>query len=211
MYKGEYVNSISHLVGTVLALVGLGFLLSTAIPTGKALNIVSFSVYGLTLVLLFAMSTLYHSFKMPRVKRVFKVLDHVAIYLLIAGTYTPIMLLTLGTPSGWMILGLVWGLALVGIASELFLRGKAVKIGQVVIYLAMGWACVLKMDEINQSLDPMARNLMLAGGLVYTGGVIFYVLDKVKSLRFSHAHGIWHFFVLAGAILHFVLIQGYVS
>jgi len=207
MYYGERLNSISHLVGAVLALVGLGALLAVGIGTGDGLVITGYTVFGATLVLLFTMSTLYHSFHWPGVKRIFKLLDHVAIYLLIAGTYTPFMIVSLGDGSGPWLLGAVWGLALVGILSETFLSGRAVKVGQLVIYLGMGWLCSLDIDGLRAALPAQGFAWLLAGGIAYTAGVVFYVLDKLN--RMNHAHGIWHFFVLAGATSHFIAIIGY--
>jgi hemolysin III len=208
MYYGERLNSISHLVGAVLALVGLGALLTVGVQSGDVLLLASFAVFGITLVLLYTMSTLYHSFHPPKLKRLFKIFDHVAIYILIAGTYTPFMLVTLGNNSGLMILGLVWSLALLGILSEVFLSGKAVKIGQVVVYLAMGWACSLDLGGLKAALPPAGFSWLVAGGIAYTTGVLFYVLDKMN--RLDHAHGIWHFFVLVGSSAHFVAVLGYV-
>ena len=208
MYYGERLNSISHLVGAVLALMGLGALLTVSIQSGDPLLIFSFTVFGVTLVLLYTMSTLYHSFQPPKLKRLFKIFDHVAIYILIAATYTPFMLITLGNNNGWMILGLVWALALLGILSEVLLSGKAVKIGQVVIYLAMGWACSLDIAGLKAALPPEGFSWLVTGGIAYTTGVVFYVLDKMN--RLDHAHGIWHFFVLIGSAAHFVAIIGYV-
>ncbi|MDF1820523.1 MAG: hemolysin III family protein [Alcanivoracaceae bacterium] len=208
MYYGERLNSISHLVGAVLALVGLGALLTVSIQSGDAWRIVSFSVFGFTLVLLYTMSTLYHSFNIPRVKSVFKVLDHISIYLLIAGSYTPFILVLMRDPTGWLILSLVWGLALLGIASEVFLRGTPVKVVQMILYLAMGWACSIDLEALARALSPTGYNWLLWGGLAYTGGVVFYLLDKINKL--NHAHGIWHFFVLMGSICHFIAIMGYV-
>jgi hemolysin III len=208
MYYGERLNSISHLVGAVFALIALGALLTVAIQSGEPVVIFGFSVFGLTMVLLYTMSTLYHSFHPPELKRLFKVLDHVAIYLLIAGTYTPFMLITMGGDSGWTILALVWVLALLGILSEVFLSGRAVKIGQVVIYLAMGWACSLDLGGLKAGLPAAGYDWLVVGGLAYTAGVVFYVLDKLN--RLDHAHGIWHLFVLFGSSAHFISIIGFV-
>lgn len=208
MYYGEKLNSISHLVGAVLALVGLGALLTVSIQSQDPWRIVSFSIFGFTLVLLYTMSTLYHSFNIPRVKAIFKVLDHISIYLLIAGSYTPFMLVLMRNETGFMILLLVWILALLGIASEVFLRGIAVKTAQMILYVAMGWACSLDLDGLKNSIDEIGYYWILAGGLAYTGGVIFYLLDKINKL--NHAHGIWHFFVLIGSICHFIAILGFV-
>ena len=208
MYYGEKLNSISHLVGAVLALVGLGALLTISIQSRDPWLILSFSVFGFTLVLLYTMSTLYHSFHPPRLKRIFKILDHVAIYLLIAGTYTPYMLISMHEGNGHLILGIVWALALVGILSEIFLSGLAVKIGQMLIYLGMGWACSFDLENIRAAIPEAGFVWLTAGGIAYTVGVVFYVLDGLK--RLVHAHGIWHFFVLAGSGCHFVSVIGYV-
>ena len=207
MYYGEKLNSISHLVGATLALMALGALLTVGIQSGDPWLLGSFVVFGVTLVLLYTMSTLYHSFHPPHLKKLFQLFDHIAIYLLIAGTYTPFMLVALRDGNGVAIMAAVWGLALLGILSEVFLRGRAVKIGQVLIYLAMGWACSLDMAQLRAAISPTAFNWLLAGGLAYTGGVVFYVLDKMGLL--NHSHGIWHIFVLAGSMCHFVSIIGY--
>ena len=208
MYYGERLNSISHLVGTVFALIALGALLALGFQTGELKIIVSFTTFGLTLVLLYTMSTLYHSFRAPRLKRVFQLLDHISIYLLIAGTYTPFMLISMPDNSGTGILALVWTLAIVGILSELLLSGRAVKVSQLVIYLGMGWACSLDFAGLISALPAPGFRWLAAGGIAYTIGVIFYVLDKASQL--NHAHGIWHFFVLVGSVCHFVAVAGYV-
>jgi len=208
MYYGEKLNSISHLVGAVLALIGLGALLTVGIQSRDPWIISSFSVFGFTLVLLYTMSTLYHSFHPPKLKDLFQLLDHVAIYLLIAGTYTPYMLVSLRDGNGFMILAIIWGLALAGILSEVFLSGRAVKIGQMLIFLGMGWACSFDFASLKAALPEAGLWWLTAGGLAYTGGVVFYVLDLMN--RLTHAHGIWHFFVLAGSGCHFVSVIGYV-
>ena len=208
VYYGEKLNSISHLVGATLALMGLGALLTVGIQSRDPWILGSFTVFGVTMVLLYTMSTLYHSFHPPRLKNLFQLFDHIAIYLLIAGTYTPFMLVSLRHGNGVAIMSAVWGLALLGVLSEIFLSGRAVKVGQMLIYLAMGWACSLDMTELRGAISAPAFNWLLAGGLAYTGGVVFYVLDKVGVLR--HSHGIWHIFVLAGSICHFVSIIGYI-
>ena len=208
MYYGERLNSISHLVGAVLALVGLGALLTIAIQQGTPRVIAGFSIFGFSLVLLYTMSTLYHSFPFPRLKTLFKVLDHISIYLLIAGSYTPFMLISMPRESGTLILWLVWSLAVLGTLSEVFLRGRAVKIAQVALFLGMGWSVSLDLDGLRDGLPPAGFLWVLIGGLAYTGGVVFYVLDKVGKL--NHAHGIWHLFVLVGSVSHFIAVIGYV-
>jgi hemolysin III len=208
MYYGERLNSISHLVGAVFALIALGALLALGIQTGDPMTIVGYTTFGVTMVLLYTMSTLYHSFSEPRLKHVFQVLDHISIYLLIAGTYTPIMLVSMRAGNGTMILALVWTLAIIGIISEVMLSGRVVKFSQLVIYLGMGWACSLDLSSLKAALPPAGFWWLAAGGIAYTAGIVFYLLDKAKWL--NHAHGIWHFFVLVGSVCHFITVIGYV-
>jgi hemolysin III len=207
MYYGEKLNSISHLVGSVFALIAFGALLALSIQTGDPRTIVGYNVFGLTLVLLYAMSTLYHSFRAPELKRVFRVLDHISIYLLIAGTYTPFMLIGVDSDKGNMILALVWSLAIIGIISEVLLSGKLVKTCQLIIYLSMGWACTLDFASLKAALPHEGFLWLAAGGVTYTAGILFYIVDKLGWL--NHAHGIWHFFVLAGSTFHFIAVIGY--
>jgi len=208
MYYGERLNSISHLVGAVLALIGLGALLTIGLQLRDPWIITSFAVFGLSLVLLYTMSTLYHSFHPPQLKDLFQLLDHVAIYLLIAGTYTPYMLVSLRDGNGFLILGIIWMLALAGILSEVYLSGRWVKIGQMIIFLGMGWACAFDFASLRAVLPEAGLWWLTIGGLAYTGGVVFYVLDLMNRLK--HSHGIWHFFVLTGSGCHFVSVIGYV-
>lgn len=208
MYYGERLNSISHLVGGVLALIGLGALLTIGVQLRDPWIITSFSVFGLSLVLLYTMSTLYHSFHPPGLKDLFQLLDHVAIYLLIAGTYTPYMLVSLRDGNGFLILTVIWLLALAGILSEVYLRGRWVKIGQMIIFLGMGWTCAFDFSSLQVALPGAGLWWLTAGGIAYTGGVVFYVLDLMR--RLNHAHGIWHFFVMIGSTCHFISVIGYV-
>jgi len=207
MYYGEKLNSITHLVGATLALVGLGALLAVSILHRDPWMITSFAVFGGTLTLLYTMSTLYHSFSPPRLKRVFQKLDHVSIYLLIAGTYTPFSLVTLRDSDGPLMLALVWGIAAVGILLDLF-KTRRNQILQVAIYLLMGWVCVLKFSDLKSALAPAGLFWLVVGGLAYTLGIVFYALDEGQRLR--HAHGIWHLFVLLGSMCHFVAVIAYV-
>jgi len=208
MYYGEKLNSITHLVGAVLSLIGFGALLTISIQTNDVWVITSFSIFGFTLVLLYTMSTLYHSLQSYRLKTFFNLMDHVAIYLLIAGTYTPYMLVSIRDSNGWLIFGIVWSLALIGILSEIFLKGKAIKIGQMMIYLGMGWACSFDLSSLKEAIPSVGYILLITGGVSYTIGVIFYVLGEMEKL--TYAHGIWHFFVLLGSCCHFTSILGYV-
>lgn len=200
MEQGERFNSISHLVGAALALIGTALLVTLAGVTGGATRILSFSVYGLTLFLMYLSSTLYHGLR-GRAKAVFQVLDHHAIYLLIAGTYTPFCLVALGGSTGWWLFGAVWGLALFGMLLDT-LRGHGGGLASVIIYLSMGWLILFALDPIVAALSPAGFRLLMAGGIFYTVGVIFYALDQV----WSWGHGVWHLFVLAGSVSHYFCI-----
>jgi hemolysin III len=207
MYYGEKFNSISHLVGAVLALVGFGALLTVGIQSGDAATIVSFSIFGTTLVLLYTMSTLYHSFHPPRLKSFFQKLDHVTIYLLIAGTYTPYMVVSLDNDVGYRLLGIVWGLAIVGLLLDI-LNPNRIELLQIAVYLFMGWICVLEYPALRAAIPGPGMLWLAMGGAAYTVGVVFYIVDDLQFLK--HAHGIWHIFVLAGSVSHFVSIIGFV-
>ena len=207
MYYGEKLNSISHLVGAALALVGFGALLTISIQERDPLLIISFIIFGLTLVLLYTMSTLYHSFSSDRLKRLFQKLDHVAIYLLIAGTYTPFLLVSMRDQNGLTGLVIIWILAAVGLLLDILIK-KRIEWLQLSIYLAMGWFCILFYSSLQASIPAAGMAWLTIGGVLYMGGVVFYVLDGFNKLR--HAHGIWHLFVLLGSISHFISIAGYV-
>jgi hemolysin III len=200
MYPGERLNSITHLVGAVLALVGLIVLVVQAAVHGGAKTIVSVSVYGASLLILYTSSTLYHSLR-GTAKRVFQHLDHVAIYLLIAGTYTPFTLVVLQGRLGWWLFGAVWALAVVGMLQELR-KSKGRRILSVVIYVGMGWVGVLAVKPLAGALGTAGLVWLLVGGICYTGGVAFYALDR----RVPVFHGVWHLFVLAGSLAHFFVI-----
>ena len=207
MYYGEKLNSITHLVGAVLALVGFGALLTISIQEHNPLLIISFSIFGVTLILLYTMSTLYHSFHPPKLKKLFQKLDHVSIYLLIAGTYTPYMLVSLREHNGLIMLLFVWTLAVIGLLMDIFIP-KRIEWLQVLIYLVMGWICTLNFSELQAAVPTAGVVWLSMGGIAYTIGVVFYVLDSLNKLR--HAHGIWHLFVLSGSICHFISIVAYV-
>lgn len=203
---GEYLNSITHLIGAALALVGLGALLSLALLIGDWRMLLGHSVFGASMVLLYSMSTLYHSFKPSLAKRVFRKLDHVSIYLLIAGTYTPIILVGVQNQRGYNILIAVWALAIIGMVVDSAFKQRKELIS-LLIYVSMGWACLVDFGNIIAKLSPQALWWLIAGGITYTTGIIFYLLDNANKL--SHAHGIWHFFVMAGTACHFVCIIAY--
>ena len=207
MYYGEKLNSITHLVGAILALVGFGSLLTIAFEQAHWRIVVSFVVFGLTLILLYTMSTLYHSLQSVKLKKVFQQLDHVSIYLLIAGTYTPYMLLSLKGDGGMLMLALVWGLAVIGLVIDVLIV-KRIEWLQIIIYLAMGWICVFKYSSLQNAIPGPGITWLTVGGIAYTVGIVFYVLDDFDKLK--HAHGIWHLFVLMGSVSHFISIAFYV-
>ncbi|MFT4634684.1 MAG: hemolysin III [Arenicella sp.] len=200
MYKGEIFNSVSHLVAALFALVGASVLITLASVEGNILKIVSYSIYSVTLFLLYLASTLYHSFQ-GRSKSVFQRLDHLAIYLLIAGTYTPFALVAIKGATGWWLFAAVWSLAVIGIVIE-NLPIKGPRIIPIVIYLMMGWACVFTLDSMMAGMSEIGFSFLIAGGIVYTAGVVFYVLDH----WFPWCHEIWHLFVIGGSICHYFAI-----
>lgn len=207
MYYGERFNSITHLVGAFLAVMGFGALLTVSIQHRDLWMILSFSVFGITLILLYSLSTLYHSFRSPGIKRVFQKLDHTAIYLLIAGTYTPYMLVSLRNGNGPLMLAFVWTLGIVGLLIDL-LNPRRAEIFQVTLYLIMGWVCVLEYDRLRTQIPAPGFLWLNIGGISYTVGILFYVLDNLG--KHAYAHGIWHLFVMLGSISHFISIIGYV-
>jgi len=205
MYRGERLNSITHLIGTSLALAGLVVLVVHAARLGDPWKIVSFSIYGVTLVALYFFSTLYHSTQ-GKAKTIFRTLDHAAIYLLIAGTYTPLTLVTLRGTWGWWLFGTIWGLALTGMLQDL-LSTRRRSILSVAIYLLMGWLVVIAIRPLAHALPVEGLIWMVAGGLFYSIGVVFYALDK----RLSYGHTIFHLFVLAGSACHYFTILLHVA
>ena len=205
MYYGERLNAISHLIGTVLAATGATVLVVLAARQGDPWKIVSFSIYGAMLLALYTLSTLYHSTR-DRVKDVFRKLDHCSIYLLIAGTYTPFGLVTLRGAWGWSLLGAIWGLAILGIVQEAWLA-KGSRILSVIIYVLMGWLSLIVVKPLVTTLTPAGFAWLAAGGLLYTGGIVFFALDE----KLRHGHGIWHVFVLAGSASHYLTILLFVA
>lgn len=200
MYYGERFNSISHLVGASLALVGGAVLVTLAAMDGEVARVVSYSIYAATLFVLYFASTLYHSFP-GRAKKVFRVIDHQAIYLLIAGTYTPIAVVVLRSAGGWWLLGGVWAMAIIGMVLDA-VRRTGPRIGSLILYLAMGWFCVLAFDSLIVLLPQASLVWLIVGGVFYTSGIVFYVLDS----WYPWCHGVWHLFVLAGSISHYFAI-----
>lgn len=206
MYPGERLNGYSHLLGAVAATAGVAVLVVLAGRQGDAWKLVGFSVYGATLVSLYLFSTLYHSVR-GRAKTILQKFDHHAIYLLIAGTYTPFTLVTLRGPWGWSLFGVVWGLAVLGIVVDALHGRNARRILPVVIYVLMGWIALAALGPLIEALPRSGLLWLVGGGLFYTVGIVFYVLDA----KVRHAHGIWHLFVLAGSVCHYIAILLYVA
>lgn len=201
--RAEAFNAITHLVGAVAALAGLVVLIVFAANEGDARRVVGFSVYGVLLFLLYVISTLYHSLD-GRPRAVFRILDHQAIYLLIAGTYTPFTLVTLNGAWGWWLFGAIWGMAVIGILLDA-LPGRGPRVLPVIIYLLMGWLILVALEPLLAVLPRAGFLWLLAGGLFYTGGVAFFVLSHWHPW----AHVIWHLFVMAGSASHYFSILWY--
>lgn len=196
--KEEIFSSITHGVGAVLSLAALVILVYFAGTKGDVWRVVSFSVYGFTLFFLYLSSTLYHSILIEKVKKVLRIFDHVSIYLLIAGSYTPITLVAMRGAWGWTIFGVIWGLALLGIVLNIISIEKT-KIVSTILYVLMGWLIIIAVKPMLQMVPAGLFAWLLAGGLLYTLGVIFYVCRKIPF-----NHGIWHLFVLGGSVMHYL-------
>jgi hemolysin III len=204
MYHGERFNAWTHLVGAVLAFVGALWLLVLASLDGEPMKIVSVAIYGATLLLLYSVSTIYHSVQ-GRAKVIMRKIDHLSIYLLIAGSYTPFCLVTLRGAWGWSLFAVVWVLALIGMLQEIKPRSEA-RVLSLVIYALMGWIVLVAVKPLIAALGAAGFAWLAAGGVFYTVGIIFFAYDR----RFRHWHGIWHLFVMVGSLLHFVAILLYV-
>jgi hemolysin III len=202
--REEIIHSLTHGLGFVLSVAGLVALVVAASLHGNVWHIVGCSVFGLTLVLCYAASTLYHSARSFPARRVFQRLDHAAIFLLIAGTYTPFMLTNLRGDRGWVLLGIVWGLALLGITLEAVVPRRSRR-RSVAIHLLMGWLIVFAIEPLARSVHPMGIVLLVLGGLAYSVGVFFYAWEKLP-----YNHAVWHLFVLAGSAFHFSCVYAYV-
>lgn len=201
--KEEVANGISHGVGSALAVGGTVILLVFAALKGDAMSVVSCSIYGFSLILLFTMSTLYHSFRSLKVKRVFQILDHSSVYILIFGTYTPICLSLLGTAASWWVWGFVLFMTILGIILNI-IDLKRFHILSMVFYLFMGWSAVFIMKPLIDILTMPAMFFLVFGGVLYSVGVVFYLVGGHKFL-----HLVWHIFVLGGAVLHYFFVLFY--
>jgi hemolysin III len=201
----EIAHSITHGVGAALSIAGLTLLVVLAVSNRNTYQIISFSIYGASLVILYLASTLYHGFQHPRVKRVFKVFDHASIYLLIAGTYTPFLLVSLRSTLGWTLLAVIWGIAILGVGFKALFIDRFQKIS-VLVYILMGWLSVVLIKEMMVNIPPGGLILIALGGFLYTVGVIFYALQKIPYM-----HVVWHFFVLGGSICHYFAVLLYLA
>jgi hemolysin III len=205
MYHGERFNGYTHLAGAVLALAGATVLVVLGAMKADPWRIVSFSVYGTTLFLLYLTSTLYHSTR-GRAKSVLRKLDYCSIYLLIAGTYTPFALVTLNGPWGWTLFGAVWALAVVGVVQEWWLA-RGARVASLAIYVLMGWLAIVAVAPLFHALSWSGMAWVVGGGLLYTGGIVFYLFDE----RVRHFHGVWHLFVIGGSAAHYIAIVAFVA
>lgn len=200
----EKLNVITHGIGLILSIIGLVLLVVHASEIGTIIHLLSFVIFGVSLILLYGASTAYHYFQQPDIRRKLNILDHAAIYVLIAGTYTPFALITLQGILGWIIFGIIWGLALIGVSLKLFYTGRFDKISTVA-YVAMGWIVIFVIKDLIANLPINGLFWLLAGGIFYTVGAILY---SISALKFNHA--IFHVFVLLGSFSHFMSIYCYV-
>lgn len=202
----ELANSISHGVGLLAALVAVPVLIAHCVQEGDAASVVAACLFGASLLALYLMSTLYHALPGSKAKRVFQVLDHCSIFLLIAGTYTPFTLGALRGSWGWSLFGVVWSLAVLGILTKVFFSARGGWISTF-LYLAMGWLIIVAMKPMLEGIPPAGIAWLAAGGLAYTAGVVFYLLSR----RIPYAHFGWHLFVVAGSVSHFIAVFRYAA
>ena len=199
-FREEIAASISHGIGAGFAAIGLILLVVLAVMYGDTWQVVAFSIYGVSLFFLYLASTLYHGIQRPHLKRFFRVMDHVGIYLLIAGTYTPFILVTMRDTMGWTMLAVIWSMALAGIIWKIFFLGR-LEVLSTMFYILMGCLAVVGIRQMLVSIPPAGVILLATGGAVYILGVIFYAWERIP-----YNHVIWHFFVLGGSALHFFAI-----
>lgn len=196
----EWLNSATHGLGAVLSVIGTVALIVAASRLGDAWKIVSFSIFGASLILLYLASALYHGARHPKARALFKTLDHCAIFLLIAGTYTPFLLVNMRGTTGWTLFAVIWSLAVTGVVLKVIFQNRF-KLARVGIYLAMGWLILFASSELVSNLSETALHLTIAGGIVYTAGVAFYLADRIPYM-----HAVWHLFVIGGSACHFSAI-----
>ena len=205
MYPGERFNAITHVVGSVLALAGGSVAIALAVRRGGASKIAAVAIYAAMLFFLYLSSTLYHSLR-GKPKQVFHVFDHCAIYLLIAGTYTPFTIVTLGGKWGWSLFAVVWTLAILGVLKDVLLHGRY-RVISVILYALMGWLIIVASEPLSRAMPKQGILLLLAGGIVYTVGIAFFAMSK----RVAHMHGVWHLFVIGGSVFHYFAVVQYVA
>ncbi len=203
--KAERLNTVTALLGAIAAVAGVAWLVTLAVRQGDPWKIASFSIYGFTLILVYVFATLYHG-SSGKFKAVYSKLDHLSIYLLIAGTYTPFTLVTLRDSVGWLLFGIIWGMAIFGIILDLMPKADN-RMLRVMVYLVMGWLIVVALNPLLRALPMTGLYYIVLGGLFYTVGVVFYVFDK----KVSYFHGIWHIFVMAGSSSHYLAVIHYVA
>ena len=203
LYIEETLNSISHGFAAIASVIGLIAL--TLNSSKQEWVLFSSIVYGLSLIILYTSSTLYHWSRNKKIKHVLRIADHCSIFILIAGTYTPILLISIGGSVGWYFFGIQWALVLIGIVFKIFYTGKY-EIISVLIYIIMGWMVIFKWDYLTNSISDTAFNLLLAGGIIYTIGILFYLLDS----KIKYFHFVWHLFVITGSVFHYIVIFKYV-
>lgn len=201
----ERFNAISHGIAALASTVGFVLLVMLGNSSELSFTLFSAIVFGVSLVLLYTFSTIYHGARNEKTKKVFQILDHCGIYLLIAGTYTPVLLVSIGGTTGWVIFGVQWTVALIGIVIKIFYTGKYDLISTL-MYAVMGWMIVLRWQDLVDAIPSSALTLLLAGGISYTVGIVFYLIGA----RVNFSHFIWHLFVMAGSLLHFIMIVKYV-
>jgi hemolysin III len=198
--REEIANSVTHGIGAVLSVAGLVTLIVLAVVYGDVWRVVGFTVFGASLLALYLASTLYHAVQHRGAKRILRKCDHAAVYLLIAGTYTPFLLISLRGTIGLPLLGVVWGMAAIGVLWKMFFTGRY-EVLATIVYVIMGWMCVLAYGQMVANVPSLGVTLLFAGGIVYTLGVLFYALEKIP-----YNHAVWHLFVLGGSACHFAAV-----
>jgi hemolysin III len=199
--KEEIANSLTHGIGILFSVVAISLLVTFSVLNGSAIHVVSSSIFAGSFLLLYTFSTLYHAFQHEQVKRLLRTFDHISIYILISGTYTPFLLLGVGGALGWVFFGIIWLLAVLGIIFKVYYQYRFPK-ASLIFYLGMGWMGVFLIKPLFASLDATVLSLILGGGVSYTLGTIFFVQKKMM-----YAHAIWHLFVLGGTITHFIAMM----
>lgn len=203
--REEMLNTISHGIAAIFSIIGCIILIKFSKESSKTVVYFSSIIYGLSLIIMYVSSTIYHSSKNIEVKKILRIVDHCSIYILIAGSYTPILLITMSGPTTWWLFCTQWILVLIGILFKIFHTGKFEALSMF-IYLIMGWMIVFKWDHLINSISSEAFNLLLSGGIIYTIGILFYLLDS----KIKYFHFIWHLFVIAGSTLHYIMILKHV-